>query len=551
MRADNRCPGRYPCEPMPNLRASLPRFRKRFLLLHLLACLALALLLLLQIRPVMLPDLQLAAGEKLDCVSYSPFRRPGQTPLDPAVYIPRQQIEADLASLVPLTRCVRIYAVNQGLEQVPDVARALGLKVLLGAWVGYQPESNRQELETAIDLANRYPDVVRGLIVGNEVMLRREQSEAALKALLDEARRRVQVPVSYADVWEFWLRHPGLAKSVDFITLHILPYWEDEPVAVEQAIPHVAAIHDRIREHFGKPVLIGETGWPSRGRQRNAARPGRVAQARYIRSFVHEAHVRGWNYNLIEAIDQPWKRRLEGTVGGYWGILDVDLQAKFPFQGAVSERQSLQAPLFSSLCGLLGGLGLACLGGRKRPVSRPAAAIAGAWLGGMLFMAWEHGRVAYRDAWEWGVSGGVVWLGMIWVLGYMLPGSCGRSRISVRQTGSWRSKGLRGVRLGLLFAAATVAILLFADPRYRDFPFALYLLPLPTLLAIARFQVEDGLEEGVLAAVLVACGLARWLLEPGNPEAQGWAALCLLLGMPVLANISRESRAAGAERSKQ
>ncbi len=537
---------------MPEFPPAPPRFRILFLLLHLFASLAVLLMLLQQVRPVELPDLKLEEGERFNCLSYAPYHRPGQTPLDPATYISREQIAADLAALVPLTRCVRTYAVNQGLEQVPAVARELGLQVLLGAWVGHEAAHNRRELETALDLANRYPDVVRGLILGNEVLLRREQSEQALKALLEEARSRSRIPVTYADVWEFWLRHPGLADSVDFLTIHILPYWEDEPVAVEAAIAHVARIHERMQQRCGKPILIGETGWPSRGRQREAARPGRVEQARYIRSFVQEAHARGWDYNLIEAIDQPWKRRLEGTVGGYWGILDDQLQTRFPLQGPVSERQGLGLPLLAALFGCLACLGLALgRGSRQCPAGRAGAAAAGAWLGFALCLVWEHGMAAYRSPWEWGILGGVALLGTVLTLSPVWA-TIGRiSWHAAWQTRNWRACLQPGIRLALLFAAATAAILLLADPRYRDFPLWLYLLPLPALLAQSVSRMEEGREEGILAVVVMACGLARWLQEPGNPEAQAWAGLCLLLGTPILASISRARRAAGAEVSKQ
>ena len=532
---------------MPASSIAPSRIKPLLLVLHLTACAAVLLMLLLQTRPVELPDLKLEAGEKINCLSYAPYHGPGQTPLDPHTWISREQIAADLAVLAPLTRCVRTYAVNQGLEQVPGVARELGLQVLLGAWIGRDAARNRQELETAIDVANRHPEVVRGLVVGNEVLLRREQSEQALKALLEEARSRARVPVTYADVWEFWLRHPGLADSVDLLTIHILPYWEDEPVAVEAAIPHVARIHEQIQRHFGKPVLIGETGWPSHGRQREAARPGRVEQARYIRSFVQEARSRGWNYNLIEAIDQPWKRQLEGTVGGYWGILDKHLQARFPLQGPVAERQDLTLPLLATLSGALSCLGLALLRRKDDPPASPvAAAAAGAWLGIALCMAWEHGMTAYRNLWEWLILGTVALLGVILTLTHARNPIRPISWHAAWQRRDRQACCLAFIHVALLFAAATAALLLCVDPRYRDFPFWLYLLPLPTLLSLARLPLEDGREEGILAALVVAGGLLRWLMEPGNPQAQAWAALCLLLGVPVLARISRARRAAGA-----
>ncbi len=58
------------------------------------------------------------------------------------------------------------------------------------------------------------------------------------------------MPVTYADVWEFWLRHPELADSVDYLTIHILPYWEDRPVSPERAVQHVATAYARVQQAF-------------------------------------------------------------------------------------------------------------------------------------------------------------------------------------------------------------------------------------------------------------------------------------------------------------
>jgi exo-beta-1,3-glucanase (GH17 family) len=522
-------------------------WRKHFFL-HFIAFLLLTFWVAAQTRPVALPDLHLAEGERLDCVSYAPYHWPGQTPLNPAMRIPKEQIAADLAALAPITHCVRIYAVDQGLEYVPELAQKLGLKVLLGAWIGRDPVANRSQLETAIRLTNLYPDAVRAVIVGNEVLLRQEQPEAAMRAMLDEVRGRVSVPVTYADVWEFWLRHPTLAEGVDFLTIHILPYWEDEPVAVDHALEHVAQVRQRMQEHYKKPVLIGETGWPSAGRQREGARPGLVEQALYVRSFIREAHDKGWDYNVIEAIDQPWKRQLEGTVGGYWGILDQDLQPKFPLAGPVRARTSVQPYLLAALAGSMLCLGLACLPGRARSWRLLTHVAAGAWTGGVMWLAWEHGQVAYRNAWEWAVLGMIALAGIGLVLGMagrrnqnMLPGFI--EAMQQRQ-----NRWLPALRMAVLFAAATAALLLLADPRYRDFPIWLYAIPSLSLLTLNRLS-RTGREEKLCAGIIALGGIARWAMEPMNPQAQAWLALCLLLAAACLASTSKASMTAGADGS--
>lgn len=496
-----------------------------------------------QTRPVAMHDLHLAQGEKLRCVSYAPYHRPGQTPFDPELRIAREQIAADLAALAQVTDCVRLYSVDQGLDQVPPIAREVGLKVLLGAWIGHDRDKNAAELERAIATANAHPDVVRALIVGNEVLLRRERTEEEMRELIRAAKARVQVPVTYAEVWEFWTRHDSLAQEVDFVTVHILPFWEDEPVDIEHALAHVGEIRSRVGKHFaGKDILIGETGWPSAGRQREESRPSRVNQARYIREFVHQAHDQGWDYNLIEAIDQPWKRRLEGTVGGYWGMLDAhSLAPKFPLAGPVAERAGLYAPLGGAGAGAVLALLLAATGTPIKPL-RIAALTASGALGGMIaVLQWEHAQVAYRDALEWLVLGGVAVLACALPLlmarwsGESIPSAAAAWAGLRRPQRILSTAQLLGLTRGLLlFAAAVAALLLFVDPRYRDFPILLYLMPAAVFGVIGWWRNPAGRAERLCAAVILAAGAGRWLAEPANPQAIGWLLTGVALALPVV-----------------
>ena len=183
------------------------------------------------------------ASDRLQCISYAPFRKPGESPFIEEAVVSEARLREDLTLLSARTGCVRTYSVQQGLHAVPKVARELGMKVMLGAWLGRDRIKNEQELAQTIGLANEYADTVSALIVGNEVLLRRELPESVLAGYLDLARSQVKVPVTYADVWEFWMEHRALADHVSFVTIHILPYWEDEPVAIDVAIEHLTLIH--------------------------------------------------------------------------------------------------------------------------------------------------------------------------------------------------------------------------------------------------------------------------------------------------------------------
>src|SRR5713226_7629437 len=198
---------------------------------------------------VQMPAAPLPGDGKLYCVSYAPFRG-DQSPFGPDRPIDPQQIDADLAQLKHLTDCVRTYSIDHGLDQIPEIARRHGMKVLQGLWLSSQPEPSRKQVETTIALARRFPDVITGIVVGNEVLLRGEMSAPDLARTIREVKAQVAMPVTYADVWEFWLRNRDLAAAVDFVTIHILPYWEDFPIPARAAAQHVDASAGRSSPHF-------------------------------------------------------------------------------------------------------------------------------------------------------------------------------------------------------------------------------------------------------------------------------------------------------------
>jgi len=80
-------------------------------------------------------------------------------------------------------------------------------------------------------------------------------------------------------------------------------------------------------------VVIGEVGWPSEGRTKNAAEPSLANEAYFTRNFVQLSLNKGYDYYIVEAYDQPWKVANEGTVGAYWGLFEAGGRPKFAFTG--------------------------------------------------------------------------------------------------------------------------------------------------------------------------------------------------------------------------
>jgi glucan 1,3-beta-glucosidase len=488
-------------------------------------------------RPVALPD---APSSRIACVSYAPYRRPGETPYDPATFISPARIDADLRALSQRFDCVRTYAQGQGLAAVPAIARRHGMQVLMGVWLGRDPQANAREVAMGIATARANPGVLRGVIVGNEVLLRGELTPEALAGYVRQVRAAIpaSVPVTYADVWEFWLRFPQMAEAVDYLTIHILPYWEDEPVPPEHAVRHVAQVYARMQQAFpGKHVMIGETGWPSAGRPRRAARATLVNEARYLRQFLAYAATVHMPYNVIEAFDQPWKRVQEGTVGGYWGIFDVDARPKFPMTGPVVEEPRWW---WGWLAGALSAALFAAAARPTRARGLAAALLAGFAAGAAS--AWQGRQMLYacRDLFEWGVSVAACLAALVTAL-WLARGIA--RRLAGTEEGTPPPAWLQ---LGWLFGLAWYDLLLVFDGRYRDFPLGLFALPCVGYVLAGWMRSRPALppvEHRLLACVLPMLGTLVVVQEVGlSLTAWLWLGLNLAIGLSVLVTWRRAVR---------
>ena len=473
-------------------------------------------------QPVKLPDAA-TPTHKLQCASYTPFDK-DQSPFDQP-FVPRiDRMDADLALLATRFNCIRTYS-QTGLEALPDLARKHGLKIMSGAWISRNEADNQKEVRALVSSANAHPDVISAVIVGNEALLRKEITAAQLVKLIDQVKNQVKQPVTYADVWEFWLQHPEIAPAVDFLTIHLLPYWEDDPAGIDEAVNHVVQIRELFGKQFApKQILIGETGWPSEGRQRETALPSRVNEAKFIRGFVTIAEQKGWKYNLIEAFDQPWKRGSEGAVGGYWGIFDADRQDKGILAGPVSNLPNW--PLWLGLGAVL-FISTLVIGGRvhttRAALLLPAlGAVAACSIGAWAELAWATSR--FIGEWLW--AGLLVGLNLI-VMSH--------AALALGSKQGWRERMFNtcerhaGVWLTATgFAGAVMMLGLVFEPRYRSFPTTALLLP--ALFYLVR-PVRGPRRELALLAFIIGAGIPLQLYREGlnNDQALEWALVSVLL----------------------
>lgn len=277
--------------------------------------------------PVSAPDWP----EQISGYSFSPFR-PGQNPQE-NIYPSDDEIRADLELLSRQTNNIRTYSVDGTQANVPRLAEEFGMRVTLGVWISEDIERNEREIAKAIELADSSRSVVR-VVVGNEALFREEITPEALIGYIDRVRAAVKVPVTTSEQWHIWQKYPELAKHVDLIAAHILPYWEFVPM--EDSTKFVLDRARDLKKLFPKkPLLLSEVGWPSNGRARGAAEASPADQAIYLRTLVNKLNAQGYNYFVIEAFDQPWKIDDEGSVGAYWGVYNFERQPKFAFEGPV------------------------------------------------------------------------------------------------------------------------------------------------------------------------------------------------------------------------
>jgi exo-beta-1,3-glucanase (GH17 family)/cellulose synthase/poly-beta-1,6-N-acetylglucosamine synthase-like glycosyltransferase len=278
-------------------------------------------------------------------VTYSGYR-PGQDP-QKGRYPSEAQIREDMGILAQHTRRLRTYTSNEG-PNTAAIAGEFGMDVTAGAWLDNRSGPSRHEIDGLLRNA-KLPNVSR-LLVGNEVLLRGDMSVEELASYIDEVKKKTKKPVSTAEPWNIWMDHPELAKHVDFIAVHLLPYWDEVPAAgaADAAMQRLKQMQDTFP---GKHIVITETGYPSHGDDSGHAVASIQAQTLYLRTLMPMVRAAGADTYWMTAFDENWKQASEGKVGEYWGIFDTTRHLKVAQTGTI-----WRTPGFPVLAAVIFGL---------------------------------------------------------------------------------------------------------------------------------------------------------------------------------------------------
>jgi exo-beta-1,3-glucanase (GH17 family) len=249
----------------------------------------------------------------------------GQKPGD---IISEEQVRRRMKIIAPYTKWVRSFSCTEGNEFIPKIAREMGIKTLVGAWLGNDPEVNAKEIEGLIQLANEgFVDIAA---VGNEVMYRKDLTEDELINFIHKVKKEIpsNIPVGYVDAYYEFTIKPKITEACDVILTNCYPYWEGS--TIEYSLAHMKNMfHQASAAGFGKKLIISETGWPSKGESFKESHPSPENAMKYFinsQIWSKEANI---DIFYFSSFDESWKVGAEGEVGAYWGIWDKNEKLKY------------------------------------------------------------------------------------------------------------------------------------------------------------------------------------------------------------------------------
>jgi len=303
-----------------------------------------------------------------NAICYSGYRE-GQCP--GIAYPSYEEIKEDLLILAENWKYLRLYDCTPHAETVLKVIANEGLhfKVMLGVDMAAEMsnphcpwgadfsdetlEANRhansEQIEKAIALSNRYPDIVFSVSVGNEASVEWTDHMVPVDSLVDYAlklKSTIKQPVTFCENYVPWTyKLEPLAAVLDFISVHTYPAWEYR--TVEDALEYTKQNYHSVVDHYrGKPVVITEAGWTtaSNGRGIESWNASEKLQAHYYEELLEWTTDEKILTFVFEAFDEPWKGSPDPLEPEkHWGLFDVQRKPKLVMQKLYADSRIVRA----------------------------------------------------------------------------------------------------------------------------------------------------------------------------------------------------------------
>ncbi len=287
-------------------------------------------------------------------ICYSGFRS-GQSP-DAGIFPSVEEVREDLLILSRNWKYLRLYDCDKQAELVLEVIRneRLDFKVMLGAYIGAElnnfgcpwggcytedqlvenAQYNQTRIQKLIDLANRYPDIICALSVGNEATVQWTDHFVPVGKVIEYVRmvkNGAKQPVTFCENYLPWLdKLEDLVAEVDFISIHTYPVWEYKKIheALEYTKRNYAVVADKYPD---TPIAITEAGWATNSNGRGIL-PDNVSedfQAAYYADLMNWTNEEQILTFVFEAFDEPWKGSDEPLEPEkHWGLFYEDRTPK-------------------------------------------------------------------------------------------------------------------------------------------------------------------------------------------------------------------------------
>lgn len=287
-------------------------------------------------------------------ICYSGYRE-GQSPCE-GVYPSYQQVKQDLLILQGKWRYLRLYDCGPHAQRVIDVIRTenLDFQLMLGADIGaeeinpncpwgadYSDEQlqsnilrNQRNIDKLIDYANKYPEIIVTVSIGNEASVDWTDHLVSVDALVNYAKKvkaNVKQPVTFCENYVPWCQKlQPLVDVLDFISIHTYPAWEYQ--SIDSALAYTIENYKSVANAYpDKQIVITEAGWTtnSNGRGIECWNASPELQAIYYKQLLAWSIEHQITTFFFEAFDEPWKGSGDANEPEkHWGLYYVDRSPK-------------------------------------------------------------------------------------------------------------------------------------------------------------------------------------------------------------------------------
>jgi exo-beta-1,3-glucanase (GH17 family) len=189
----------------------------------------------------------------------------------------QNNITRDMAVMSQMTNSVRLYGTdcNQTQMLIHAIDRLEikdSMKIWLGVWLDNNDTTTQRQIDQTWTILDDYGcDYFKGVIIGNEVLYRKDMSSTELLGHVTDFRKNItdhkcDLPIAMADLGDNWTG--DMATKVDIVMSNVHPFFAG--VDVSEAADwtwNFWQTHDVSLTASSKGIkqVIAEVGWPTGG----------------------------------------------------------------------------------------------------------------------------------------------------------------------------------------------------------------------------------------------------------------------------------------------